>query len=40
LNSQALGNFRVFVGDEDQYIHLWVYDDGYQGIDKTLDLLK
>ena len=30
----------MFVGDEDQYIHLWRYDDGYHGIDKTLSTLR
>ncbi len=39
LHCEALGNFRVFVGDEDQYIHLWRYDDGYKGIDNTLAAL-
>ena len=39
LHCEALGNFRVFVGDEDQYIHLWRYDDGYSGIDTTMSNL-
>lgn len=40
LHCEALGNFHVFVGDEDQYVHLWKYDDGYKGIDKTLASLR
>ncbi len=40
LHCESFGNFMVFVGDEDQYIHLWRYDDGYSGIDKTQSELR
>lgn len=36
LHCEAVGNFVVFVGDEDQFIHVWRFDEGYRGIDKTL----
>ena len=37
LYCEAVGNFVVFVGDEDQFIHVWRFDEGYRGIDKTLN---
>ena len=37
LHCEALGNFVVFVGDEDQFVHVWRFDEGYRGIDKTLN---
>lgn len=37
LHCEAVGNFVVFVGDEDQFIHVWRFDDGFRGIDKTLN---
>ena len=37
LHCEAVGNFVVFVGDEDQFIHVWRFDEGYRGIDKTLN---
>ena len=40
LHCESIGSFRVFVGDEDQYIHLWRYDDGYHGIDETMAKLR
>ena len=40
LHCQALGHFRVLVGDEDQYIHLWKYEEGYAGMDKTFAKLR
>ena len=33
LHCQCYGNFTVFVGDQDQFVHLWKFRDGY----KTLD---
>lgn len=40
LHCEAIGNFHVFVGDEDQYVHIWKFDSGYAGIDKTLSALR
>ncbi len=40
LHCESLGSFRIFVGDEDQFIHLWRYDDGYHGIDNTISRLR
>ena len=40
LHCEAVGNFVVFVGDEDQFIHVWRFDEGYRGIDKTLSAFE
>ena len=36
LNCICVGNFNVFVGEQDQFIHIWKFRDGY----KTLDQAK
>lgn len=39
LDCVCMGNFNVFVGDQDQFIHLWQFKEGYRTLDagnKTL----
>ena len=33
LNCKCVGNFNVFVGDQDQFIHIWKFRDGYSTLD-------
>ena len=33
LHCQCYGNFTVFVGDQDQFIHIWKFRDGYSTLD-------
>lgn len=34
LGCLCVGNFNVFVGQQDQFIHLWRFENGYQTLDK------
>ncbi|CAB4059341.1 unnamed protein product [Lepeophtheirus salmonis] len=36
LNTTSLGHFGVFVGSQDQFIHVWKYEDGYKTADELL----
>ena len=36
FHCESLGNFVVLVGEQDQRLHLWRYDDGYQGADASM----
>merc|ERR1711936_1127871 len=40
LHGECLGNFSVLIGDQDQFIHIWRYDGGYQNIDENLKYLE
>lgn len=40
LHGECLGNFSVLIGDQDQFIHIWRYDGGYQNIDENLNYLE
>lgn len=33
LHCQCYGNFTVFVGDQDQFVHIWKFRDGYSTLD-------
>jgi len=33
LNCKCVGNFNVFVGEQDQFIHIWKFRDGYSTLD-------
>ena len=33
LHCQCYGNFTVFVGDQDQFVHIWKFKDGYSTLD-------
>nr|ACO11029.1 NipSnap [Caligus rogercresseyi] len=35
LNTTSLGHFGVFVGSQDQFIHIWKYEDGYKTADEV-----
>ena len=34
LGCLCVGNFNVFVGQQDQFVHLWRFEDGYRTLDK------
>ena len=34
LGCLSVGNFNVFVGQQDQFIHIWRFEDGYRNLDK------
>jgi hypothetical protein len=34
-----MGNFNVFVGEQDQFVHIWQFKDGYQTLDAGNKLL-
>ena len=34
LGCLSVGNFNVFVGQQDQFIHIWRFEDGYRTLDK------
>ena len=40
LHGECLGNFSVLIGDQDQFIHIWRYNGGYQNIDENLKYLE
>jgi len=40
LHGECLGNFSVLIGDQDQFVHIWRYDGGYQNIDENLKFLE
>jgi len=40
LHGECLGNFSVLIGDQDQFVHIWRYDGGYQNIDENLRFLE
>jgi len=40
LHGSCLGNFSVLVGDQDQFVHIWEYEGGYQNIDENLRFLS
>ena len=33
LHCQCYGNFTVFVGEQDQFVHIWKFKDGYSTLD-------
>ena len=35
LHCICLGNFNVFVGDQDQFIHIWKFKEGYSTLDEA-----
>lgn len=40
LHGECLGNFKVIVGDQDQFVHLWRYEGGYHNLDENLRFLS
>lgn len=40
LNCKCIGNFNVFVGEQDQFIHIWRFKEGYNTLDDGNRLLK
>jgi len=39
LHGECYGNFKVIVGDQDQFVHLWRYEGGYENIDENIRFL-
>jgi hypothetical protein len=39
LDCKCMGNFNVFVGEQDQFVHIWQFKDGYQTLDAGNKLL-
>merc|ERR1712106_349337 len=40
LHGECLGNFSVLIGDQDQFVHIWRYEGGYQAIDENLKFME
>lgn len=40
LHGECLGNFKVVVGDQDQFVHIWRYEGGYSAIDENMRFLE
>jgi len=40
LHGECYGNFKVIVGDQDQFVHLWRYEGGYENIDQNIKFLE
>jgi len=40
LHGECLGNFRVLIGDQDQFVHIWRYEGGYKAIDENFRFLE
>merc|ERR1711962_7244 len=39
LHGECLGNFNVLIGDQDQFVHIWRYEGGYQAVDENRQYL-
>uniref|UniRef100_A0A0N5A1R1 NIPSNAP domain-containing protein n=1 Tax=Parastrongyloides trichosuri TaxID=131310 RepID=A0A0N5A1R1_PARTI len=39
-NVELIGSWNIIYGDQDQAVHLWRYDDGFEDVDKVIEASK
>jgi len=40
LHGESLGNFKVLIGDQDQFLHIWRFEGGWKAIDENRKFLQ
>ncbi|XP_014664045.1 PREDICTED: protein NipSnap-like [Priapulus caudatus] len=40
LNCELLGSWSTMVGDEDEFVHLWVHNHGFEGVSQAQAIIR